>query len=122
MEKDERTLIMMGKYWELHKKENLSPKGIATRFNLAPTTVYQHLDEIARMNGVTRQELLDQPHEKPVSYDRNDQPVAKIDSNKSLESYEKMMEYLDGELDGLRGIIETLKNEIGDIDEEEGDK
>ena len=120
--KDERTLQMMREYWRLHMEESLSPKEIALRFGLTPTTVYQNLDEIARMNGVTRQELLDQPHEKPISYDRTDQPVMQVEPRLFLDLHRKAIEDLDRELNDLERIIDMLEKEISEADEEKGEE
>ena len=120
--KDERTLQMMREYWRLHMEEGLSPKEIALRFGLTPTTVYQNLDEIARMNGVTRQELLDQPHEKPISYDRTDQPVTQVEPRLFLDLHRKAIEDLDRELNDLEKIIDMLEKEISEADEEKGEE
>ena len=113
-ERDERTLRMKQEYMRLHFKEGKSPKEIAELFSLTPTTVYSMLQEIADENGVSRSELLQQPHEKPVSYDRQFEPVKSVEPEKFLKFYRSAMELLDEELKEVREAIKAIE------DDEEG--
>ncbi len=56
----ERTYQMMEHYLE-HFFAGLNPREIAAHYNLDPSTVYYHLQEIADKNGFTREELLARP-------------------------------------------------------------
>ena len=53
----ERVHVMKVNFMKLHY-DGYSITEIAKTYNLAPTTVYQHLGEIALVNNVTRSSLL----------------------------------------------------------------
>lgn len=56
------TRKMMDQYCYLHFEEGLTPKEIAKKFKLSYSCVISHLEEIARENGCTREELLESPN------------------------------------------------------------
>lgn len=107
MRKNERTLKMMEEYVELHNA-GLAPKEIADKFSLAPWTVYNHLQEIADKAGVSRESLLKVPHEKPVAYERQFEPVEPIDTEELHRKFLSALESIDvaGEL-----VKETIEAE-----------
>lgn len=57
VKQQENTLQMKREYMKWHRM-GLTPKEIAKKFHLSSWTVYHYLDEIAKENGVTREELL----------------------------------------------------------------
>ena len=57
IQESERTRVMKENFMALHS-EGESITEIANRYNLSRCTVYQHLQEIADANGVTRESLL----------------------------------------------------------------
>ena len=105
----ERTLRMKQEYIKLHFEDGLSPKEIAKKFNLDQTTVYRSLQEIADANGFSRQELLDYPHERPVTYDRRFEPVEKPDTEAIRVSLEAMLLLADNQLEKIRQAINSIE-------------
>jgi len=110
-EKDERTLKMKQEYIRLHFDEGKSPKEIAEMFQLTPTTVYTVLYEISEETGIPRSALLDQPHEKPVSYDRQFEPVKRVEPKRALDFYKKSLAVLDEQLTEVRAVLNELEKE-----------
>ena len=110
-EKNERTLKMKQEYVRLHFEEGKSPKEIAEIFNLNVTTVYAATYEIAKETGIPREELLDQPHEKPVSYIRKFEPVRPVDPQRAYDFCKTAMTALDQGLEEVRSVINELERE-----------
>ena len=99
MAKHERTLQMMESFISLHN-EGHDINEIAKMFNLAFSTVYKHLGEIAEKNGVTRESLL----EKVIVADhsgRNIEPLEPIDRKQFCSNYKEAIE-----------AVEQLEKEI----------
>ncbi|MDO4752627.1 MAG: hypothetical protein Q4A36_00065 [Candidatus Saccharibacteria bacterium] len=78
---NERTLKMKREFMTLHE-QGFSVKDIAKKFDLNPVTVYANLSDIAKANGCTRESLLRQVHQPPLTYDRQFMPVKEVDVGK----------------------------------------
>lgn len=59
----ERVSIMKENFMKLHN-EGYTILEIADKYNIARRTIYSHLNEIAKENGVDRTSLLEIPHKK----------------------------------------------------------
>lgn len=101
---NERTLKMMEAFMELHNA-GWSIEEIANKFELSPSTVRNHLQEIADANGVTREELLKQVHAKPVCYVRSFEPVSPVDIEEFSRHFESIFE-------GIEALIAMIDHEI----------
>lgn len=107
MAKHERTLQMMESFISLHN-EGHDINEIAKMFNLAFSTVYKHLGEIAEKNGVTRESLL----EKVIVADhsgRNLTPVKPVDRAKFNESFATLMTGMDSLQSEIAKTIEDIE-------------
>ena len=104
---DERTLKMMENFMQL-RREGYSIQEISKMYGLSWSTVYGRLEEIARMNGVTREDLLDQP----ISADhsgRNFAPVKKIEATDLINKIEAVIREVEEVMEQINLTIEQLK-------------
>ena len=108
---NERTLKMKQEFMSLHN-EGLSIKEIAKVFNLNPTTIYTSLADIAKANGVTREDLLKQVHSPHLTHDRQFEPVPEVNVTQYRKKFEKLRE-------GAKELS-TLISEYIDAQEKEG--
>ena len=102
--KNERTFRMKREYVRLHFNEGLTPKEIAERFQLNPSTVYAEIYAISEETGIPRSELLAQPHRKPVSYDRKFQPVAKLDESVDAQDYAALLDLINRQVQEIEEL------------------
>lgn len=111
---NERTLQMKQNYMKLHS-EGHTPKEIAREFGLSLFTVYHYLGEIADENGVTRESLLEIPHNTTGVYERQFEPLPKIDYNanfeESLETFKKLRSETSKSLKEQEEITEMIEKE-----------
>lgn len=87
---NERTFRMKQEYMTL-RKQGLAPAEIAEKFHLSTSTVYKCLNEIAAANGVSREDLLMQPHAEPVRYKDRLKTAKPLDPSDFLDHFEKTM-------------------------------
>ena len=66
---------------ECHR-EGMGIQEIAEKFGTTSTTVYRYLEEIARENGMTREELLERVH-SPHVMTKETEKAQKADSEQS---------------------------------------
>lgn len=112
--RDERTLKMMEEYMSL-RNEGYTVEQIAKKFGLSTFTVYHYLNEIAKKYGVPREELLDVPHSKPVTYERQFAPVKPIDSAEFDRKSKEIMSNLDNlcaEIGKGIAVFKTVEDEF----------
>lgn len=82
-------------FFELRQKNpDITIQEIADNYNLSSRTVYTYLDEIAKKNGVTREELLMIPHKKhEITIPGNGRKaLERIDSENLINSFNKIIE------------------------------
>ena len=100
----ERVHVMKENFMKLHYEGYTIPE-IAARYNLASTTVYQHLGEIALANNVTRDRLLQvlrTPSERAYREER-ERVSASIDEFQN--KFSMLMDNMNGMLDTLGNIL-----------------
>ena len=85
MPKNERTLQMMKAFLGL-RRQGFGIYEIADQFHLSPTTVYRCVPEIAEMEGVPKESLLDDPNRGNHFY--NPKPVTPVDISRFRHHYE----------------------------------
>ena len=110
----ERTLQMKKEYMNL-RNEGYTIEQIAKKFGLSMFTVYHYLNEIAKEHDIPREELLDVPHSRPVTYERQFTPVKPIDSVEFDRKSKEIMSNLDNLCAEIgRGIaaFETAEDEF----------
>ena len=98
----ERVHVMKENFMRLHQAGYSIPE-VAEMYNLASTTVYQHLGEIALANNVTRSSLLQvlrTPSERAYRDER-----ARVST--SISEFQSKYAQLS---DGLQGMMDTLGN------------
>lgn len=115
---DERTFRMKQEYVDLHE-QGLSPAEIAERFKLSKSTVYSSLSEIAKANGVSREELLTQPHAEPVRYKDRLKKIKPLDPSDFLEHFEKTMSEVSELHSILKRQLKTQEKVAERVEEEE---
>jgi DNA-binding MarR family transcriptional regulator len=98
--------VMKKNFMALHN-EGYSIAEIAERFELSPPTVYNHLDEIARENGVTRNDLL-QIIKSPYSERgfREEAKRVKVDVDELNKGLAKAEESIQETIDMITMILE----------------
>ena len=107
---NERTLKMKQDFMKLHN-DGLSIKEIAVKFNLSPTTIYKSLDEIAKKEDCSREDLLKVVHSPHLTYDRQFEEVAEIDVVSYREKFERIKTY-------ARELSNLMSQDISKIEEE----
>lgn len=103
---NERTLKMKASFMSLHEA-GLGIPEIAKKSNLSVTTVRKYLGEIAAANGVTRESLLEIPHKPHISYERQFEPVKKIDVN----LYRQKFDQLEASIQDIKTLISNYVRE-----------
>ena len=107
---NERTLKMMEGYEKLWREGNSAPQ-IAKYYNLAPSTVYKYLGEIAEKIGVTREELLVAPHSEHLTYDREFEEVKPINIAELKESFARTLASMDNTTEEMDVILALYEEE-----------
>ena len=101
---NERTLQMKAHFMELHRKGLTIPQ-IAKEYNLSTPTVYACLQEIADQAGVSRESLLERPHNKHATFIRKDTKLKPVDVESFNHHYETAM----AEIAAMRKVIAELR-------------
>lgn len=103
----ERVRLMKENFMQLHNQGYTIPE-IAKKYNLGRATVYQHLQEIADANGVSRESLLQQ--------------VKKPYENGAVGKYRRVqvdMKALEATFEEVEAGLQFISEELGKILEEE---
>ena len=98
----ERVHVMKEDFMKLHYQGYSIPE-IAAKYNLASTTVYQHLGEIALANNVTRASLLQVLRTPSERAYREERERVRTSINEFQGKYAQLKE-------GLQGMLDTLGN------------
>jgi predicted DNA-binding protein YlxM (UPF0122 family) len=100
---DERTLKMMENYIA-DRESGLSISQIADKYNLDKRTVHAHLEDIAKIQGVSRESLLDVPHRPHIMSGYNiNRPAPKLDTEEFLSQVKTVRD----ELDKLQTVVRS---------------
>lgn len=100
----ERVHVMKVNFMKLHYDGYSIPE-IAEKYNLAPTTVYQHLGEIALANNVTRSSLLQVLRVPSERAYREESERVNTSINEFQSEYTRLRNSLQGMLDTLSDIL-----------------
>ena len=93
---------------DLHN-EGLSISEIAARFKLSGSTVYRYLDEIAKENGTSREDLLQKSlYHTQAERLRREEKEAKA----SFEKVQKELAVLQNSLQIVRSLVDNVKESI----------
>ena len=117
MPRNERTLQMMKAYMEL-RRQGFSHHEIADQFHLSPATVFRCLQEIADMEGVPRDSLLDDPN-KGNHFCYNPKPVTPVDVSGFRHHYEAISTEIVSLREEVSKSIEELETMGQLLNEEE---
>lgn len=126
MKRNERTLQMIQNYMPL-RLSGKKNKEIAKTFGLSTWTLYHYLPEIAKLNGVSRESLLDVPHSQHQLCERISEPVKPIDfksSGEVIQNAIKIMGEFKGMVDIAIGDAERFTEEMkgGELYEHQNDE
>lgn len=107
----ERTFQMLTNYLEL-RKQGLSIKQIAYKYDLSTSTVYKYLDNVANQYNathpdtpITRDELLDQPHSQYNRTEYSYAILAPIDIAQFSTDFNSIMQGINTLLGTVAGTI-----------------
>lgn len=104
----ERVKVMKENFIDLHN-EGLSISEIAARFKLSGSTVYRYLDEIAKENGTSREDLLQKSlYHTQAERLRREEKEAKA----SFEKVQKELAVLQNSLQIVRSLVDNVKESI----------
>ena len=104
----ERVKVMKENFIDLHN-EGLSISEIAARFKLSGSTVYRYLDEIAKENGTSREDLLQKSlYHTQAEILRREEKEAKA----SFEKVQKELAVLQNSLQIVRSLVDNVKESI----------
>lgn len=112
--RSERVNFLFSNFMDWHNA-GMSIKEIAEKASVTTRTIYQRLQEIADLNGVSRESLLEvvhKPHEVTATSKRAS--VSKINADELLAKYETVIQSTEKLQENLKTIIkqqEDLKNE-----------
>lgn len=104
--RSERVHKMMENFEDLHLQGFSIPE-IACKFNLSSQAVYQHLAEIAKKLGVSREALLKQVHKTPAYWERQNNQL-KVDANEITNKFISIQQAIgdiQSDIDSLLQII-----------------
>lgn len=104
----ERVKVMKENFIDLHN-EGPSISEIAARFKLSGSTVYRYLDEIAKENGTSREDLLQKSlYHTQAERLRREEKEAKA----SFEKVQKELAVLQNSLQIVRSLVDNVKESI----------
>lgn len=107
MKRTQRVAILVDSFMDYHNQGYSIPE-IAEKLNVSNVTIYQHLEEIARKNGKTREDLLKVVH----SVERIDKGISRKGSTIYSEEVIKSLQDIITDVDCLiNKISETLNEE-----------
>lgn len=102
---NERTLKMMENFIVDHKAD-MSIAEIAEKYGITKWTVYEHLDEIAEKNHVSRDSLLDVIKTHYTFNQTKKREIVTIDIEKFDESTQKIVDNIDDIIKMTEEVIE----------------
>ena len=105
----ERVQEMM-RHFIQHWKDGLSVSQIAEKYGLSDSTVYLRLAEIAESNGLTRDELLQQPRIVPIP-SRDREKLDRVQFDQVKEELEKLIGLTTETLDELQQFLKEKTDE-----------
>lgn len=117
MPKNERTLKMRENFMADHKN-GLSLKDIAKKYGISTPTVYGELQWIADQNGVSRESLLQTPHDEHIGYTRTFEPVEKIDLTEFHQHLSTAMSEIDAAIQSINKEIEKHETLADNLNQE----
>ena len=108
----ERTLEMKKEYKKLFDS-GMTPKEIATKFGLTTRTIFNHLDDIARENGVSRESLTKHP-------DNVGEPIQLVKNSTNPNGGRSLDEIVASMHAHINVIVNDMKNAIFQIEQING--
>lgn len=109
-ESSERVVQMKASFMELHEA-GLTIQEIADKFNLSRATMYRHLESIALENGVTRESLLQQVHQTPTYWAKQNNSL-KVDGNQLLAKFDSAQQALSEITGDIATIINIIEEDL----------
>lgn len=106
----ERVQRMMQNFVRHWKEDNMSVSQIAKLYGLSDSTVYLRLAEIAESNGLTRDELLQQPRTVPIT-SCNREKLDRVQFDQVKEELEKLIGLTTETLDELQQFLKEKTDE-----------
>lgn len=109
-ESSERVVQMKANFMELHEA-GLTIQEIADKFHLSRATMYRHLEAIALENGVTRESLLQQVHQTPTYWAKQNHAL-KVDGNQLLAKFDSAQQALSEITEDITTIINIIEEDL----------
>ena len=107
-EREEWTKEMINSFIKM-RQEGKTIFEIAEHFNLTTAIIYYHLQEIADINGVSRDELLDRVHKPHGGRWKGRKPLEEVNVEKLATNFASMIKETDNIVSHLDGFLK--KNE-----------
>lgn len=106
----ERVQQLKQGFMELHEKGYTIPE-IAGKFNVNPSTVYAHLEEIAKEHGFYRTDLLQVVKTSSSTYLRTEEQYFKVDSGNLSQDFKIAIDSVDKLISTVDNILEQFEEE-----------
>lgn len=106
----ERVQQLKQGFMELHEKGYTIPE-IAEKFNVNPSTVYAHLEEIAKEHGFYRTDLLQVVKPSSSTYLRTEEQYFKVDSGNLSQDFKIAIDSVDKLISTVDNILEQFEEE-----------
>lgn len=116
----ERVMKLKENFMRLHE-EGYSIYEIAEMYGVHYSTVYNRLEEIAKENNVTREELLREVHKTPAFWERQAQKM-KVDVDNLVTCLEQAKEKVQNIQKSIEEISAEMDREFNEDNKEENAK